>query len=85
MDVIQTHCIVCSFFFSFYFRKSLKISSGSKLHFCGLTFDFFFKVQFISFVERRANSTIEQRKCKGDKKRNRLLVSKYLKFPMQDE
>ena len=37
-------------------------------------FDFslfeFFQVQFISFVRRKAKSTIEQKKCKGHEKRN---------------
>ena len=40
-----------------------------------LTFRFFLS-QFISFDERNANSAIDQRKCKGQEKRERLLVSK---------
>ena len=35
-----------------------------------------FKVQCIFIVRRKANSNIEQQKCKGHKKRDRLLVSK---------
>ena len=36
----------------------------------------FFQVQCISIVKREANSTIEQQKCKGREKRDRLLISK---------
>ena len=35
-----------------------------------------FQVQFISFVKRNANFTIEQQKFKGHEKCNRYLVSK---------
>ena len=56
--------------------KSLKICSRSILIFCCLTFGFFF--EFISFVEKKINSTIEQQNCKGHEKRDRLLVSKVL-------
>ena len=35
-----------------------------------------FELQFISFVKRKENSTMEQRKCKGHEKRDRLLVTK---------
>ena len=41
--------------------------------FCGLTFD---------FVKRNAISTIEQRKCKGHEKDDRLLISK-MEFNVQ--
>ena len=36
----------------------------------------FQEVQFVSFVERKANSTIEHQNCEGHKKRDQLLVSK---------
>ena len=45
-----------------------------RFFFCGLTN---FQVRFISFVKRKANSTIEQQKCKGHGKRDRLLISKF--------
>ena len=35
-----------------------------------------FEVQCNSIVKRKANSTIEQQKCKGREKRDRLLISK---------
>ena len=38
----------------------------------GLTF----QVQCISIVKRKTNSPIEQQKCKGHEKRDRLLISK---------
>ena len=47
-----------------------------------LSFDFsvvwldFFQVFFISLVERKFNPIIEQRKCKGHEKRDRILVPK---------
>ena len=47
-----------------------------------LKFDFrrfyfwFLYVQIISFVERKANSPIEQQKCKSHEKRDQFLVSK---------
>ena len=47
------------------FRKSLKNCSAS----------FLFQFSFF-FVQRKANFTIEQQKCKGHKKRDRLLISK---------
>ena len=34
------------------------------------------KIYLISFVKRKANSTIEKQKCKSYEKRNRLLVLK---------
>ena len=37
---------------------------------------FSFFVQFVSFDKRKANSTIEHRKCKGHEKLDRLLTSK---------
>ena len=42
------------------------------------------KLRFISFVKRKANSTIEQKRCKCHEKRDRLLVLKMefnLRFP----
>ena len=45
----------------FFPGKNLKICSRSNLIFRGSTFDFF-KVQFISFVKWKANSTIEHKK-----------------------
>ena len=36
-----------------------------------------FQVQLISFIKRKANSTIEQPKCKGHEKHDTLLVSKW--------
>ena len=36
----------------------------------------FFQFQFLSFVERKAYSTIGQQKCQGHEKRDQLLVSK---------
>ena len=35
-----------------------------------------FKVQCISFVKKKANSIIDQPKCKCHEKRDRLLISK---------
>ena len=35
-----------------------------------------FQVQPISIVKRKANSIIEQKKCKRQEKRDRLLISK---------
>ena len=59
----------------FFLRKSLKICSGSNLLFRGVNFDLFSSsVHF--FLARRANSTVEQQKCKGHEKHDRLLVSK---------
>ena len=70
MNVVNTliYVLVISF------RKSPKICSRSNINFGELTFDF--QVQLISFVERKANSTMEHQKCKGHETRNRLLVSK---------
>ena len=36
----------------------------------------YFQILIISFVKRKASSTIEQQKCKGHKKRDQLLVLK---------
>ena len=42
-----------------------------------MRFDFdFFSIQFIYFVKRKINSTIEQLNCKGHEKRDQFLVSK---------
>ena len=61
--------------FFVFFQENLKICSGSNLTYRGLTFDFFlFSVHFL--FKRQANSTIEQLKCEGHKKRDRLLISK---------
>ena len=50
-------------------------SSGSNILFQGLTFVFFSgSVHYL--VKRKANSTIEQRKCKGHEKRDRFLICK---------
>ena len=50
-----------------------QIYSGAKLFFRGSTSDFFLS----SFsVLGKANSTIEQQKCKDHKKHDRLIVSK---------
>ena len=62
---------VCLFFFS---GKSYTIRSRSNLIFRGLAFGFFL-VQFILFVERKANSSIVQQKCICHEKRERLLIS----------
>ena len=35
----------------------------------------YFNIQFLSFVERKANSTMEHKKCKRHEKRDRPLVS----------
>ena len=56
-------------FVLFFFRKK------SFLIFRGLTC-VFFRVQCISIVVKKANSTIEQQKCKGHEKRDRLPISK---------
>ena len=63
--------------FSFFFQEKVCFFFTHKFAFF-LRFDrsFFIQVQFISFVKRKANSTIEQQKCKGHEKRGRLLVSK---------
>ena len=61
-------------FFGFFSGKSLKFIH-SILIFRGLTYDFF-ENQCISLVKRKANSTIEQQKCKGHEKRYRLRISK---------
>ena len=37
---------------------------------------FFFKVQFDTSIEKKANSTIKQQKFEGKKKRDRFLISK---------
>ena len=50
--------------------KVPKVCPGSNF-FCDLTFDFFLS-EVISFLKRKANCTIEQQKCKGQDKRDRL-------------
>ena len=50
-------------------RLSCFVSSGAKLIFASV-------FQFIYFVKRKANSTIEQQKGKGHEKRDPLLISK---------
>ena len=35
-----------------------------------------FLIQFVSFAKRKANSTVEQQKCTGHEKHDRLLISK---------
>ena len=57
----------------FFSGKSLKICSRSILIFRGLICDFF---RFNSLVKKKANSTIQQQKCKDHKKRVRLLILK---------
>ena len=64
MNVVQILIKVAMIFF----MKSLKICSRFNLLFRRFSFDFF-QVQFISFVERKANYTIEEQKCKFYKKR----------------
>ena len=64
MNRVKTYIGGDEFFFGF-FRKSLKICSGSNVLFRGLTSDFF-----------KANSIIELRKCKEHEKCDRFLVSK---------
>ena len=63
-------------FFCFQEKVFRKICSRSVLIFRGLTCDFFFQVQCIPIVERKANSLIEQQNCKIHEKRDRLLVWK---------
>ena len=55
--------------FLFFFQESLKICSRSNYIFWGLTFVFFFS-SFHFFVKRRANTIIEQLKCKDHEKRS---------------
>ena len=62
------------FFRIFFSGKVLKFVQAQIYFFCCLNFDFFL-VQFISFVKRKANSTIEPR-AERLEKRDRLLVSK---------
>ena len=57
-------------------RKSLKICSGSNLLFRCLSFDISFQIQFISFVKRKANHTIEQLNSNIYEKRDRSFSSK---------
>ena len=49
----------------------------AQLYFFAVWFLTFFQVQLISFVKRKVNSTIEQRKLEGHEKLDRLLVSKW--------
>ena len=44
-----------------------------------------FKVQCISIVNRKANSSIEQQKCEDHEKRGRLLISEMetIRFPSE--
>ena len=63
--------------FCFFFQeKVFKICSHSVLVFRRLVTCDFFKVQCISIVKRKASSFMEQQKCKGHEKRDRLLISK---------
>ena len=68
-------------FFSFLFRKSLIVCSGSNLIFAILLL-ISLQVHFICFVKRKEISTIEQRKFKGHKKRDQIPVSK-MDFPSE--
>ena len=52
----------------------------AQLYFFAVWFLTFFQVQLISFVKRKVNSTIEQRKLEGHEKLDRLLVSNGLNF-----
>ena len=69
------------FFFFFFFRFFLpgKVFFRLNLSFHGLTFDSV-QIQFISSLKRKANSTIEQRKCEDQKKRDLHLVVKIAIF-----
>ena len=70
--------------FCFCYWKNFKVCSRSNIIFRGLLSDIFFLVKFISFVKRKANSTIDEQKCKGHEKRDQLLVSKvffFFRFP----
>ena len=71
MNVFQTLIEVAMIFFS----KSIQVYAGASLLLLGLTF-YFFSSSVIFFVERKADSTIEQLQCKGHEKRDRLLVWK---------
>ena len=63
------------FLFFFFSGKNLKFVQAQIHFFCGSAFDFF-KYQFISFVKRKANSTIKYQRCKGHEKCDRLQVLK---------
>ena len=65
MFILQENLII-----KFLFRNQKSIMF--KYLFCGLTFDFLLS----SVVKRKANSTIEQSKCRSHEKRNQILVSK---------
>ena len=56
----------------FFFQEKSKIWSHSILIFRGLIFDLF--ISSLHFFKRKANSTIQQQKCKGHEKRDRLLI-----------
>ena len=59
----------------FFLRKSLSNLFKLKFNFRSSTFDFFLSyIHF--FLKRKANSPIEQQKCKVTKKRDQILVSK---------
>ena len=50
-----------------FFRKVLKFVQAQNYFFRALTTDFF-EIEFISYVKRKSNSTIEQQKGKGHEK-----------------
>ena len=61
--------------FSFFLRKVLKFVQAQINLFRAFTC-VFFKIQFISFFQRKKNATIERQKSKVCKKRDRFLVLK---------
>ena len=58
-----------------FLKKRPEVSSRSNLIFAVLVLNSF-KVQFMSLDRWKANSTFEQHKCKGHKKRDQILISK---------
>ena len=60
----------------FFFRKNVIILFRLNFSFFAVLLLVYFCNQFIFFVERKANSTIEQQKVKGHEKPDGLLVSK---------
>ena len=67
--------------FLFFSGKSLKFCSRSIWIFRGLACDFF-KVQCISFAKRKANSTTEQKNCKGHEK-HLINMNLIIRFPSE--
>ena len=62
-------------FLCFFSGKSPKVCSRLNWIFRGFNIQFFFQIQSISIVKKKANSIIEQQKSKSHEKRDRLLIS----------